>query len=159
MIITSSSDEKLARVQQLGADLTINYQTTPDWDTTVIKFTDGAGADLVVETVGGKNLQKSINALRMSGHISIMGLLDGFDTSINTLSLEVKQATIKGMEVGSTSDFEFMNQAIATNNIHPIINKTFSFHQTKEAFEYLDEGLHLGKVVIAVEQAKLSSST
>jgi NADPH:quinone reductase-like Zn-dependent oxidoreductase len=148
VIITSSSDEKLERASQLGADLTINYKTTPDWEAVVHQFTEGNGADVVVETVVGKNLQKSINALRMGGHISIMGLLDGFDTSINTLSLMHKQATIKGMEVGGTHDFEAMNRAISVNKIHPVIDKTFPFNQAKEAFEYLDKGLHFGKVVI-----------
>lgn len=150
VIITSSSDSKLARTQQLGADLTINYKTTPDWDKAVIELTGGAGADLIVEAVGGKNLQKSINAVRMGGHISVMGLQDSFDTSINTLSLLVKQATIRGMDVGSTSDFESMKAAIATHKIHPVIDKTFSFDQTQQAFEYLDQGLHFGKVVITV---------
>jgi NADPH:quinone reductase-like Zn-dependent oxidoreductase len=148
VIITSSSDEKLERASQLGADLTINYKTTPDWEAVVHQFTEGNGADVVVETVVGKNLQKSINALRMGGHISIMGLLDGFDTSINILSLMHKQATIKGMEVGGTHDFEAMNRAISVNKIHPVIDKTFPFNQAKEAFEYLDKGLHFGKVVI-----------
>lgn len=150
VIITSSSDEKLARVQQLGADFTINYKTTPNWEPIVQDFTNGEGVDLVVEAVGGENLQKSINVLRMGGHISIMGLLDGLETRINTLSLLGKQATIKGMEVGGTRDFEAMNRAIASNNIHPVIDKTFGFDQAQAAFEYLDKGLHFGKVAIAI---------
>lgn len=148
VIITSSSDEKLTRTRQMGADLTINYKTTPDWETIINQFTDGEGVNLVVETVGGKNLQKSINVLRMGGHISIMGLLDTLETGINTLSFLVKQATLKGMEVGNTTDFEAMNKAIEANRIHPVIDKPFSFEQTQEAFEYLEKGLHFGKVVI-----------
>ncbi len=150
VIITSSRDEKLARAQQLGADCTINYKTTPEWDATVLEFTGGEGVDLVLETVGGQNLQKSINALRMGGHISIMGLLDGFETRINTLSLLVKQATIQGMEVGGTRDFEAMNRAIAVNQIRPVIDKIFPLEQAREAFEYLDQGLHFGKVVVTI---------
>lgn len=149
-IITSSRDQKLARAQKLGADLTINYKTTPDWQAIVHEFTNGEGVDLVVETVGGENLQKSIDALRMGGHISIMGLMDNFETRIDTLSLLVKQATIKGMEVGGTQDFEAMNQAIAAHNIHPVIDKIFSLDQIQQAFEYLEQGLHFGKVVIAL---------
>lgn len=148
IIITSSSDEKLKRAQQLGVDLLINYKTTPDWETTVHLFTEGNGADVVVETVGGRNLQRSLNALRMGGHISVVGLLDGFDASINTLNLLHQQATIKGMEVGGKQDFEAMNRAIEANNIRPVIDKVFPFEQTQEAFEYLDKGLHFGKVVI-----------
>lgn len=149
VIITSSSDAKLERAHQLGA-LTINYKTTPDWEGVVHEFTNGEGADLVVETVGGENLQKSINALRMGGHISVMGLLNGFDIGLNALSLLVKQATIKGMEVGSTNDFEAMNRAIAANNIYPVIDQKFSFDQTQAAFEYLESGSHFGKVIITL---------
>jgi NADPH:quinone reductase-like Zn-dependent oxidoreductase len=149
VIITSSSDDKLRRSQQLGADFLINYKTTPDWENLVHQFTEGRGADLVVETVGGQNLQRSLSALRMGGHISIMGLLDGFDTSINSLTLLQKQATLKGMEVGSTQDFAAMNRAIETYDIHPVIDKVFPLAQIREAFEYLERGLHFGKVAIA----------
>jgi NADPH:quinone reductase-like Zn-dependent oxidoreductase len=149
VIITSSSDDKLKRAQQLGADFLINHKTLPDWENHVYQFTGSRGIDLALETVGGRNLQRSLNVLRMGGHISIMGLLDGFDTSINTLTLLQKQATIKGMEVGSTQDFAAMNQAIETHDIHPVIDKVFSLEQVREAFEYLDRGQHLGKVAIA----------
>jgi NADPH:quinone reductase-like Zn-dependent oxidoreductase len=148
VIITSSSDDKLKRSQQLGADFLINYKTTPDWEAVVHQLTDGHGVDVVVETVGGRNLQRSLNALRMSGHISIVGLLDGFDASINTLTLLHQQATIRGMEVGSTQDFEAMNRAIETYNIHPVIDKKFPIEQASKAFEYLEQGLHFGKVAI-----------
>jgi NADPH:quinone reductase-like Zn-dependent oxidoreductase len=149
VIVTSSNDDKLKRSQQLGADFLINYKTTPNWENQVHQFTESRGVDLVVETVGAQNLQRSLNALRMSGHISIMGLLDGFNTSINSLTLLQKQATIKGMEVGSTQDFAAMNQAIETHDIHPVIDRVFSLEQIREAFEYLDRGQHFGKVAIA----------
>lgn len=149
VIITSSSDDKLNRARQLGADFTINYKTTPDWESVVFQFTGGLGADLIVETVGGQNLQRSLNALRMGGHISLVGLVDGFDANISTLTLMHQQATIKGMEVGSTQDFIAMNRAIETHDIHPVIDKVFSFEQVQSAFEYLEQGLHFGKVVIS----------
>jgi NADPH:quinone reductase-like Zn-dependent oxidoreductase len=148
VIITSSSDEKLKRAQQLGADILINYKTTAEWEAVVYQVTEGQGADVVVETVGGQNLQRSLNALRMGGYISIVGLLDGFEANINTLTLLHQQATIRGMEVGSTADFEAMNGAIATHHIHPVIDKTFTVEQTQQAFEYLEQGLHFGKIVI-----------
>lgn len=148
VIITSSSDEKLKRAQQLGADVVINYKATPEWETVVHQITEGRGADVVLETVGGSNLQRSLNALRMGGYISVVGLLDGFEATINTLTLLHQQATIRGMEVGSTADFEAMNGAIATHHIRPVIDKTFTVDQTQQAFEYLEQGLHFGKVVI-----------
>ncbi len=148
VVITSSSDEKLTRARQIGADFTINYKTTPNWETDVQDFTNGEGVNLVVETVGGKNLQKSIAALRMGGHISIMGLLAGLETEIDTIALLYKQATIKGMEVGSTDDFEEMYQAIVSNDIHPAIDAKFSLDQIQAAFAYLESGKHFGKIVI-----------
>jgi NADPH:quinone reductase-like Zn-dependent oxidoreductase len=150
VIITSSSDAKLKRAQQLGADLLINYKTTPDWESLVHDFTVNDGADVIVETVGGQNLQRSLNVLRMGGHISIVGLLDGFNTCVNTLTLLHRQATIKGMEVGGKENFETMNQGIETNKIHPVIDKIFPIEQTQKAFEYLEQGCHFGKVVITV---------
>ncbi|MBD2070145.1 NAD(P)-dependent alcohol dehydrogenase [Leptolyngbya sp. FACHB-671] len=150
VIITSSSDEKLKRAQQLGADALINYKTTPEWETVVHQATEGQGADVVVETVGGRNLQRSLNALRMGGHISIVGLLDGFEATLNTLTLLHQQVTIRGMEVGSTADFEAMNEAIATHHIYPVVDKTFMVEQTQQAFEYLEQGLHFGKIVITL---------
>jgi NADPH:quinone reductase-like Zn-dependent oxidoreductase len=148
VIITSSSDEKLKRAQQLGADVLINYKTTPEWETVVHQITEGRGADVVVETVGGRNLQRSLNTLRMGGYISVVGLLDGFEANINTLTLLHQQATIRGMEVGSTADFEVMNGAIATHHIHPVIDAKFTLNQVQTAFEYLEQGQHFGKVVI-----------
>jgi NADPH:quinone reductase-like Zn-dependent oxidoreductase len=150
VIITSSNDDKLKRAQQLGADFLINYKTTPDWEAVVRQVTEGNGADVVVETVGGRNLQRSLNAVRMGGHIPVVGLLDGFDSSVNALTLLHQQVTIHGMEVGSTQDFVAMNQAIATYNIHPIIDKTFPLEQTQAAFEYLEQGWHFCKVVITL---------
>ncbi len=149
-IVTSSSDDKLKRSQQLGADFVINYKTAPEWEPIVRQFTKERGADLIVETVGGQNLQRSLNALRMGGHISVMGLLNGFDTSINALTLMKQQATIKGMEVGSTQDFAAMNRAIETDDIHSVIDQVFPFEQTQQAFEYLEQGRHFGKVVIGL---------
>jgi NADPH:quinone reductase-like Zn-dependent oxidoreductase len=145
-IITLSSDPKLERTRQLGADLTINYKTTPDWAAKVQALTDG-GADLVVETVGGENLQKSINALRMGGHISIMAVMSE-SSEVHTLEFLTKQVTIKAMEVGSTRDFEAMNRAIVVNNLHPVIDRKFSLDRAQSAFEYLAGGTHFGKVVI-----------
>jgi NADPH:quinone reductase-like Zn-dependent oxidoreductase len=149
VIITSGNDQKLKRTQQLGSDLTINYKTTPDWEASIHQFTEGKGVDLVVETVGGENLQRSLNVLCMGGHISIMGVLNGFYTTLHTLTLLNKQATIKGMEVGGKQDFETMNQTVKACNIHPVIDKVFSFEQVQQAFEYLEKGLHFGKVAIA----------
>jgi NADPH:quinone reductase-like Zn-dependent oxidoreductase len=148
VIMTSSHDAKLKRAEQLGADFLINYKTTADWEAVVRQVTNGNGADVVVETVGGANLQRSLNAVRMGGYIAVVGLLDGFESTVNTLNLLHQQATVRGMEVGSTADFAAMNQAITAHGIHPVIDAKFTLEETQTAFRYLEQGQHFGKVVI-----------
>ena len=150
VIITSSSEKKLKQAQNLGADLTINYKTDPNWSATVHEMTDGKGVDVIVETVGGNNLERSLKTLRMGGHISIVGLLDGMKSKIDVLSLMHQQATIRGMEVGSKQDFEAMDREIEARDIHPVVDRLFSLEQSQEAFAYLERGLHFGKVVVTL---------
>lgn len=148
VIITSSSDEKLSRAKKLGADDTINYKDRPNWIDDVLAITEGEGADVIVETVGGSNLNKSLEALRLDGHISVVGFLEDVHSQINLISLNLKRAKINGLSVGSRQDFADMLKAISINHIKPVIDKSFSFDQTKQAFRYLESGDHFGKVVI-----------
>ena len=105
--------------------------------------------DVIVETVGGRNLARSLKALKMGGHMSIVGLLDGFQANIDILALIHQQATIRGMEVGGTHQFAAMNREIEARDIHPIIDRVFSVEQTQEAFAYLEKSLHFGKVIVS----------
>ena len=150
VIITSSSEEKLNKARQLGADLIINYQTNPNWEMTVRQMTEGKGVDVVVETVGGRNLGRSLDALRMGGHISIVGLLDGFKSELDVLSLIHQQATIRGLEVGGTHQFKEINRAIEVDDLHPVIDRIFPLEQITEALAYLESGSHFGKVVVSL---------
>ena len=149
VIITSSSEAKLEKARELGADFVINYKNTPEWSVKVHQITEGKGVDVVIETVGGSNLGRSLQAVKMGGHISIVGLLAGFEAKIDVLSLIHQQVTIRGLEVGGTYQFKAMNRAIEASNIHPVVDRVFSLEQTKEALAYLNRGLHFGKVVIA----------
>lgn len=148
VIITSSSDEKLAKAQALGADHLINYRQQPEWVGEVLAATAGEGADLVVETVGGVNLNQSLEALRFDGHISVVGFLEGMQSPLNLVSLNLKRAKIHGLSVGSRQDFANMNQAISVNAIRPVIDRAFPFTAAQDAFRYLASGQHFGKVVI-----------
>ena len=150
VIITSSTEEKLKKARHLGADLVINYKSDENWETTIRGMTDGKGVDVIVETVGGRNIGRSLNTLRMGGYISVVGLLDGFQSNIDILSLMHQQATIHGLEVGGTHQFAAMNREIESLDIHPVVDRIFPFEQIQEAFEYLEQGLHFGKVVIAL---------
>ncbi|HHP7237882.1 zinc-dependent alcohol dehydrogenase family protein [Longibacter sp.] len=148
VIITSSSDEKLATARDLGADHGINYATSPDWTADVLEYTDGTGVDVVVETVGGDNLNNSLEVLRPNGHISIVGFLSGRQSSIDLVTLNLKRATLHGLSVGNRQDFEEMLHAIDHQAIRPVIDRVFPFSEAAEAFRYVESAQHVGKVVI-----------
>ncbi|MBD2773574.1 zinc-dependent alcohol dehydrogenase family protein [Iningainema tapete] len=148
VIVTSSSDEKLERAKALGADDTINYKTTPNWEEAVYRLTDSTGVDHVVEVGGAGTLQKSIKAVRYGGYISLIGVLTGFGGEINPQPILGKSITLQGIYVGSREMFEAMNRAIAHHQLKPQIDRTFSLSEAKAAYQYLKSGSHFGKVVI-----------
>ena len=112
-IITSSSDDKLAKAKALGASHTINYKTTPDWEKSAMEFTGGRGVDHVVEVGGAGTLARSFGAIRVGGRISMIGNLSGAATELNPGLIMGRRANIQGISVGSTQMFEAMNRAIA----------------------------------------------
>ncbi|MBN3894162.1 MAG: NAD(P)-dependent alcohol dehydrogenase [Nostoc sp. NOS(2021)] len=147
-IITSSSDEKLARAKQLGADETINYKTTPDWEKQVYQLTNRTGVDHVVEVGGAGTLPKSLQAVRIGGRINLIGVLSGRGNEIDPMPILFKSLTVQGIYVGSREMFEAMNQAMQQHQIKPIIDRVFPFTEAREAYHYLKSAAHFGKVVI-----------
>jgi NADPH:quinone reductase-like Zn-dependent oxidoreductase len=149
VIITSSSDEKLAQAKQLGADETINYKTTPDWERKVYELTGRTGVDHVIEVGGAGTLPKTLQAVRVSGRVSLIGLLSGKGNAIDPMPILFKSLTVQGIYVGSREMFEAMNQAISQHQLQPIIDRVFAFAEAPAAYRYLQSGAHFGKVVIS----------
>jgi NADPH:quinone reductase-like Zn-dependent oxidoreductase len=149
VIATSSSDEKLARVRQLGADATINYKTTADWDAEVIRLTEGAGVDHVVEVGGAGTLPRSVNATRLGGLVSVIGVLSQ-GAGLDSLKVLMKSLHVQGIFVGSRQTFEDLNRAVTVARSKPVIGRTFAFGQLREALEYMRSGSHFGKIVIRI---------
>src|SRR6516164_9682737 len=150
VIATSSSDAKLERLKSLGADVTINYRTVPDWGRMARELA-GQGVDLVVEVGGVGTLNESIRAIRTGGTIAFIGVLAGPPPTELRLPLMVmQQQRLQGVTVGSVEDLQAMCDAIAVNGMKPVIDKTFPFDQAAEAFRYMASGSHFGKVAIAV---------
>lgn len=148
-LITSSSNEKLDLARQHGADVTINYSDTPDWHEAVLAATDGVGVDNVIEVGGAGTLEKSLASARVSGRVSLIGVLTGQpDQNPSPMLTLFKRLTVQGIYVGSREMFEAMNRAIEVNEIAPVIDTTFDFEDAKAAYEYLASGSHFGKVVI-----------
>jgi len=148
VILLSSSDGKLERARGMGADALINYTKAPDWEKSVLQETGGIGADLVLELGGGGTLQRSIDAVRMSGRISLVGVLTGFDALINPLPILRKSVTVNGIYVGSRDMQKRFHGAMDVNKIHPIIDRVYPFDQAEEAYAYMESGRHFGKIVI-----------
>jgi len=149
VIATSSSDQKLAHVLDLGASDGINYKTTPDWDKRVREVTRGKGVDQIIEVGGAGTLPKSIRCVRLGGIISLIGVLSG-GGEINPMPILMKGICLQGIFVGSRSMFEAMNRSIETNQMRPIVDRVFPFEQSPEALTHLESGAHFGKVVINV---------
>jgi NADPH:quinone reductase-like Zn-dependent oxidoreductase len=149
-IITSSSDDKLARAKKLGAAHTINYKTTPDWEKAAVAFTGGRGVDHVVEVGGAGTLARSFGAIRIGGKISMIGGLSGAATELNPGLIMARRANIQGISVGSTEMFEAMNAAISANAIKPVIDREFGFDEAQAAYQHMASGAHFGKIVIRV---------
>jgi NADPH:quinone reductase-like Zn-dependent oxidoreductase len=149
VIITSSSDEKLARAQQLGATRLINYRTTPDWDQRVLELTDGIGVDHVVEVGGAGTLEKSLRAVRTGGTVSLIGVLTGGGTADPSLVLR-KSIRLQGIYVGSRAMFEAMNRAMTAHTIRPVIDRVFPFGETRQALKHMESAAHFGKIVITI---------
>ena len=147
VIATSSSDQKLARVRELGASDGINYQSTPDWDKRVRELTAGQGVDLIVEVGGAGTLPKSVRAARFGGTIALIGVLSG-GGEFNPITILMKQIRLQGIFVGSRRMLESMIRAIDSNQLRPVIDRVFPFDQAVEALKYLESGAHFGKVVI-----------
>ncbi|HEY5895582.1 MAG TPA: NAD(P)-dependent alcohol dehydrogenase [Chthoniobacterales bacterium] len=151
VIITSSSDEKLARARALGADETINYRTTPDWDTEVLRLTGGSGANHVVEVGGRDTFAKSLRAVAAEGAVNVIGGLGGgFMSEAPLLELITHSSTVRGIIVGSREMYLAMNRAITLAQLRPVIDRTFPFEEAIAAYRHLESGAHFGKVVITV---------
>ncbi|MFN0030302.1 MAG: zinc-dependent alcohol dehydrogenase family protein [Acidimicrobiales bacterium] len=149
-IITSSSEEKLERMLQLGADATINYQAHTNWSDIVLAETGGSGADVILEVGGAGTLLQSIAATRYGGQIALIGMLSGMAGEMNPRSLVARSVDLRGIYVGSREMFADMVAAIDANGLDPIIDRSFAFEDAAAAYVYLRSQAHIGKVVIEV---------
>ena len=149
-IITSSSDEKLARARELGAIGTVNYRTNPEWQDEVRAITGGLGVQHVIEIGGEDTRQRALEALGYGGHMALIGGLTGFGGAIPVNDIFNKDARISAFHVGSREDFEEMNLFMAGHEIRPIVDRVFEFEEAAEAFDFFDNGDFMGKIVIRI---------
>ncbi len=150
VILTSSSDEKLERGRALGADHTINYKANPDWDAEVLNITGKLGVDHVVEVGGSGTLERSLNAVRVGGHVHLIGVLSEPGKGVDVLTVLRKSIHLNGVYVGSRRMFEELNAAITVNRIEPVVDRVFPLAEARAAFELMQSGSHFGKIVLSL---------
>lgn len=150
VIAMTSKAQRVPRLQELGAELVIDYKANPEWSGAVRSFTGGRGADHVVDVAGAASLAQSLRAVRPGGTVSVIGNLGGSKTEVDLLALLMQNVRLQGVFVGSRRDFVAMNRALSAARCAPIVDRTFELEDARAAFEYLAQGAHFGKVCIRI---------
>jgi NADPH:quinone reductase-like Zn-dependent oxidoreductase len=148
VIATSSSDEKLERVRAMGADHTINYRQHEDWGSRAYDWTGGRGVDHVVEVGGPGTLAQSITAVRIGGHISLIGVLTGFAGEVPTAVLMRKQSRLQGLIVGNRRHQIDLVRAVSATGLRPVVDRSFALAEIASAFRHEETGAHFGKICL-----------
>ncbi len=149
VIVTSKSDAKIERAKRMGASAGVNYTTYGSWGDKVVEIS-GGGVDHVIEVGGTGTLARSMNAVRVGGRVSLIGVLSGVGAEIDPMPILAKQIQVQGVFVGSREMFEDMNRAIAMHRLKPVIERTFAFDEVRDAMELMASGAHFGKIVVRV---------
>ena len=151
VIVTSSSDDRLARVGELGADQVINYRRQPEWQAVVLEATGGVGADLVLETTGTATFARSLQAVRQGGTVYTIGFVSGATVSVDLLTIIAKAIRVVGGNTGSVADLRAAMAVVAAHRLEPVIGRTFGVGGIAEAYRALAAGDGFGKIAIRLD--------
>lgn len=148
VIATSSSNAKLSKASELGADHVINYLETPEWGKVAAGFCPRGGVDHVVEVGGPGTLGQSIQAARNGAHIALIGVLTGMSGDVPTGALMMKQLRLRGITVGSREHQRQLVRALDSLQIKPVIDATFALDDMAAAFRHQAAQAHVGKICL-----------
>jgi NADPH:quinone reductase-like Zn-dependent oxidoreductase len=148
-IVTSSSDEKLARARQLGADVTINH-ASEDVKAAVREATEGKGADIVVEHVGEATWKTSLDVVRPRGRVTVCGATTGPNPPAALHRIWWKQLDVLGSTMGTKADFEGAYELVASGRASPLVDEVFPLSEAAAAHERLEAGEQMGKIVLRI---------
>jgi NADPH:quinone reductase-like Zn-dependent oxidoreductase len=151
VVVTSSSDEKLARMRELGADITVNYKTNPDWGKEVVEKTGGRGATVILENVGPATLDQSMVAAAVNARIVMIGTGRPPPNPPNMNGMYLKNLMLKAISAGSRTMVDGLVATMHHNKLRAVIAKTIPFADARQAYVELRDGDHLGKIVIRVD--------
>jgi len=152
VIVTSSSDARLERARQLGADHLVNYRRTPEWDREILALTAGRGVDLVLETAGAETISRALNAVRHGGTVFTIGFLSGGRAEVDLMTIIVKSIRLQGNNTGSAADLADAVAAIAASGIDPVVDRVYGLGELDQAYRALARGgSHFGKLAITLD--------
>jgi zinc-binding alcohol dehydrogenase/oxidoreductase len=147
-VVTSSSNEKLARAGELGADALVNHETE---DVVArVKDATGGGAHVVVDNVGEATWRRSLDAARPEGRIVVCGATTGPNPPAALHRVWWKQLSILGSSMGTPDDFAGVYDLIATGRARPTVDRVYPLAQARAAHERLESGEQLGKIVLSI---------
>jgi NADPH:quinone reductase-like Zn-dependent oxidoreductase len=149
VIVTSSSDEKLAAAQRLGADVTLNH-VTQDVVREVRVLTGKLGVDVVVENVGEATWDQSLKLLRRGGRLVTCGATTGPSVNVDVRRLFWYQWTIMGSTMGSAAEYREIVRLLGQGHLRPIVDSTFPLDRGIEALRRLQQGEQLGKITVEI---------
>jgi NADPH:quinone reductase-like Zn-dependent oxidoreductase len=147
VITTASSDEKLAKARELGADETINY-TRDDWPKEVRRLTDRKGVDVVVEHTGAATWPGSISALKNNGRLVTCGATSGFDARTDLRQVFYRHLTLLGSFMGSKSELVEAMKFVAAGKIRGVVDRVLPLSEARQAHELIEDRAQFGKVVL-----------
>lgn len=150
VIITSSSDEKIEKAKEIGADHRINYRSTPNVSEAVKNLTDGRGVDIVVDTVGAATWDVDFDVVRKGGRIVLCGVTSGSICRTNLQNLYWNQLSILGSTMGSNEDFRQMLKAVTAARLKPVVDSVHPLENVKEAMAKMERGEQFGKIVLSI---------
>ncbi len=150
VIAITSTERKEKHVKSLGADYVINYKSNPEWAKEVKKITGGKGADIVFESVGEATWKQSLRSLKKGGKLVTAGATTGFNGQTNIGAIFWFQLEILGSTMANMQEFREAMSLIFTGKIKPIIDRIYPLEKLAEAEDYLDEGNHIGKILIEI---------
>jgi NADPH:quinone reductase-like Zn-dependent oxidoreductase len=148
VIATSSSDTKLERARELGADAVVNHVSEDV--ATAVKEATGGGADVVVETVGDATWKTTLQAVAHAGRVVVCGATSGPNPPALLHRLWWKQLDILGSTMGTRTDFEGAFELVKSGRARPVIDQVFPLAEAQAAHERLEAGEQLGKIVLSI---------
>ena len=152
VIATTSSEKRMVKAKEIGADYVINYNKDKEWWKNVQEITEKKGVDIIVEVGGSKTLEQSIKCSKTGAVIGVIGVLSGGVAELPIGRVIYKASRLIGISCGNKMELTNMIQKFNTSNIKPVIDSIFKFSDLPKALNYMSKGQHLGKIAIDFEQ-------